>query len=74
MGKSSDVIGTGHNIKNDLFCRKLLELFLHAKILVFTIEFASVVELADTLDLGSSTFGCGGSTPFARNSAGITQW
>ena len=36
---------------------------------------AGVVELADTLDLGSSAFGRGGSTPFTRTfNAEIVQW
>ena len=29
-------------------------------------KFAAVVELVDTLDLGSSAARCGGSTPFSR--------
>ncbi len=29
-------------------------------------HYAGVAELADALDLGSSIFGCGGSTPFTR--------
>ena len=31
-----------------------------------SVPYAGVVKLVDTLDLGSSGFGCGGSTPSAR--------
>ena len=36
------------------------------------IDFADMAELADALDLGSSAFGRGGSTPFIRI-AGLAQ-
>ena len=35
--------------------------------------FADMAELADALDLGSSAFGRGGSTPFIRIVAGLAQ-
>ena len=37
------------------------------------IYFADMAELADALDLGSSAFGRGGSTPFIRIFAGLAQ-
>ena len=37
------------------------------------IEIADMAELADALDLGSSAFGRGGSTPFIRIVAGLAQ-
>ncbi len=44
----------------------------------FELTLAGVVELADTLDLGSSAFGHGGSNPFTRTSfvyyAEVVQW
>ena len=39
------------------------------------IYIAGMAELADALDLGSSAFGRGGSTPFTRTySAEVVQW
>ena len=39
------------------------------------IYIAGMAELADALDLGSSAFGRGGSTPFTRTyNAEVVQW
>ena len=44
--------------KSDTFANQKIGLYLHS--------FAGVVELVDTLDLGSSAARRGGSTPFTR--------